>query len=166
MKQSEIQTIITTTPDAVFNSNVKYNGMFIITGFVKEARTRHGAESWYALTQQVYFNEKTQTTSISTSVQKKALRIVTGVFSNSVADYNAYKIERLNATAKAKILRAQNIDAMNEIKPQLVRVLKALNIDNNARNYSDEQKFTIEVNLDNAEALLALLNTIAAEQVK
>lgn len=166
MKKSEIETIINATPDAVFNSNVKYSGMFIITGFVQEARSRYGDPTWYALAQQVYFNEKTQTTSISTSVQKKALRTVTGVFSNSVDAYNTYKVEAFERSKKAQHLRAQNIDAMNEIKPQLVRILKALNIDNNARNYSDEQKFTIEVNLDNAEALLALLNTIAAEQVK
>lgn len=166
MKQSEIQAIITATPDAVFNSNVRYNGMFIITGFLKEASHRYGAQSWYALTQQVYFDENTQTTSISTYVQKKALRIVTGVFSNSVADYNAHKIEMMNRAINAKMIREQNINAMNELKPQLVRALNALNIENKARNYGDEQKFTIEVDLDNAEALLALLNTIAAEQVK
>ena len=166
MKQSEIQAIITALPDAVFNSNVRYNGMFIITGFVKESSHRYGAQSWYALTQQVYFDEKTQTTSISTSVQKKALRIVTGVFSNSVADYKAHKIEMMNYAINAKMIREKNINAMNELKPQLAQALKALNIENKARNYGDEQKFTIEVDLNNAEALLALLNTIAAEQVK
>jgi len=168
MKQSEIQEVINTTPDAVFNSNVRGEGVFIITGFVKETawNNKYGKPTTYALTQSVYFCEKTQTSSISTYVHKKALRIVTGVFSESLDSYNTHKIERFNASKKAQHHRAQNIDAMNEIKPQLARALKAVNIDNDAYNYGDTPKFIIQLDVDNAEALLALLNTIAAAQVK
>jgi hypothetical protein len=166
MKQSEIQEVINAEPTAVFNSNAKYNGYFIITGFVKEARQRYATPTVYALTQQVYFDEKTQTTSISSSVHKKSLRIISGVFSESLDSYNAFKVMMFERSTKAKIVRAQNIDAMNEIKPQLARALKALNIDNTARNYADEMTIKIELDVDNADALLALLNTIAAAQVK
>jgi hypothetical protein len=166
MKQSEIQEVINAEPTAVFSSPAKYNGMFIITGFVKESVSRYAKPTTFALTQQVYFDDKTQTTSISSSVHKKSLRIIGGVFSESLDSYNAHKIEMHNRSIKAKHQRAQNIDAMNEIKPQIASALKALNIHNKARNYSDEQKFTIELDVDNADALLALLNTIALAQVK
>lgn len=166
MKQSEIQEVIDANPTAVFSSPAKYTGFFIISGFVKESRERYAKPTTFALTQQVYFDQKTQTTSISTSVRKMSLRSVGGVFINSVDAYNAYKVQRFNQTASAKIVHAQKIDIMNEIKPQLASALKALDIDNKARNYSDEITFKIELDIDNADALLALLNTLAAAQVK
>jgi hypothetical protein len=167
MKQSEIQEVINAEPTAVFNSNAKYNGDFIITGFVKESVSRYAKPTTFALTQQVYFDEKTQTTTISSSVRKKSLRIIGGVFSESLDSYNAHKVAWFERSAKAKIVRAQNIDAMNEIKPQLARALKALNIDNKDGNYSSSAaNFKIELDVDNADALLALLNTIALAQVK
>lgn len=168
MKQSEIQEVINSLPDAVFVSNARYNGDFIVKGFVMEppAKNKSGKPIAYALTQQIFFDEKTQTTSISTFVHKKPLRIISHVFSISINEYNQNKIQMLNHKIKVKMVREQNIDAMNEIKPQLSCALKALNIENNARIWESDTTFKIELNVENAEALLALLNTIAAEQVK
>ena len=165
MKQSEIQEVINAEPTAVFNSNAKYNGDFIITGFVKESVSRYAKPTTFALTQQVYFDEKTQTTTISSSVRKKSLRIIGGVFSESLESFTAHKIDMAHRHANAVMQRTQKIDTLNQIKPQLVSALKALKLDNKARNYADETTFKIELDGDSAEALLALLNTIALAQV-
>jgi hypothetical protein len=165
MKQSEIQEVINAEPTAVFSSPTKYSGFFIITGFVKETVSRYAKPTTFALTQQVYFDEKTQTTSISKFPRKMALGSVGGVFINSVDAYNAHKIDMAHRHANAVIQRTQKIDTLNQIKPQLVSALKALNLENKARNYADETTFKIELDGDSAEALLALLNTIALAQV-
>jgi hypothetical protein len=167
MKQSEIQEVINAEPTAVFSSPARYNGMFIITGFVKETpwNKTYAKPTTYALTQQVYFDDKTQTTTISSSVHKKSLRIIGGVFSESLESFTAHKIDMAHRHANAVFQRTQKIDTMNQIKPQLVSALKALKLDNKARNYADETTFKIELDGDSAEALLALLNTIALAQV-
>ncbi len=165
MKQSEIQEIINITPDAVFNSNKKYNGDFIITGFVKEAKSKYATPTVYALTKQVYFNTAEGITRISDFTETKPLRIITGVFSNSLDSYHAHKIEMSHRIANAKIVKEQNENAMNDIKPKLQHLLKDLNIQNKERNFGTTTTFKIELDVDNATALLSLLFTIAMEQV-
>jgi MFS superfamily sulfate permease-like transporter len=166
MKQSEIQEIISSTPDAVFNSNKKYNGYFIITGFVKEPTSTHGTKTMvYALTKQLYFNTAEGITRISDFTETKPLRTITGVFSNSIDSYNAHNIEMSHRIANAKIVKEQNENAMNDLKPKLQHLLKDLNIENKERNFGTTTTFKIELDVDNATALLSLLFTIAMEQV-
>ena len=163
MKQSEIQEVISTEPTAVFSIDGKYDSHYIITGFVKEAKynNKYGKPMTYAVTQQVHFDNKTNTTRISTYVQKKALRVVNGVFSKSIDSYNAHKIEMAQRIANALIVKQQNQNAMNEIKPELASLLKELNIENKERNYSSSATtFKIELDVDNANQLITLLNTI------
>jgi hypothetical protein len=167
MKQSEIQEVINAEPTTVFTTSGKYNRYFIVTGFTKETpwNNKYGNPTTFALAKSVYFDVKTNTTSISNIVEKKALRMVGGVFSESLESFTTHKIDMEQRHANAVIQRTQKIDTLNQIKPQLASAMKALNIENKARNYADETTFKIELDGDSAEALLALLNTIALEQV-
>jgi hypothetical protein len=161
MKQSEIQEIINEAPTTIFNSNARYNGDFIVVGFVKESRSKYKTPMVYAQTKQVYFNEETKTTTISNNVQNKSLRIVSGVFSESIENYTTHKVVMAERSKNFKIAQEQNIDAMNQIKPELARLLKTLNIENKEYNFSTSATtFKIELDVNNANQLLTLLNTI------
>jgi len=167
MKQSEIQEVINTNPTAVFSLNQRYTCHYIITGFVKETHwnNRGSKPMTYALAQQIIFDADTQTIMTCKLVENIALRSVAGVFSNSVDSYKAHKIDMAQRSANARIVKEQNENAMNDIKPELDRLLKALNIENKERNYSTATTFKIEVDVKSAIALLALLNTFVPEPV-
>ena len=167
MKQSEIQEVINTNPTAVFSIDQRYTCHYIITGFVKEKNwsSYSSKPMTYALAQQIYFDADTQTIITCKLVEKKALRSVAGVFTNSVDSYKAHKIEMAQRSANALIVKEQNENAMNDMKPELDRLLKALNIENKERNYSTATTFKIEVDVKSATALLALLNTFVPEPV-
>jgi len=167
MKQSEIQEVINTNPTAVFSIDQRFTCHYIITGFVKETqwKNRGSKPVTYALAQQIIFDADTQTIITCKLVEKKALRSVAGVFTNSVDSYKAHKIDMAQRSANAVIVKEQNENAMNDMKPELNRLLKALNIENKERNYSTATTFKIEVDVNSATALLALLNTFVPEPV-
>jgi len=166
MKKSEIEAIITTSPTAVFRSHAKYQGAFIVVGFVKEARSKYASPTWYAETKSVHFDEKTNTSRVGNYVSKKSLAVVGYKANESLDAFNAQMTQSTASVQASKAKKAATVEVMNEIKPQIARALQALNIDNKARNYGDETTFKIELDVDNADALLALLNTIAAAQVQ
>lgn len=159
MKQSEIQEIITATPDAVFSSNVKYTGCFIIKGFTKHARSKYATPTVYAVTQELYFNAATGTTRLG-SEERTPLRHVTGIFCDSVADYTASKIESAKRTAAARQRTQEQAELMTDLMPELREALKQAGVDNKAFNYGlGNTTFKIEVDVDNAEQLLQILRT-------
>jgi hypothetical protein len=168
MKQSEIQAIINQNPMTIFGSNARYVGNFIVVGFVKESawNNRHGALQTYAQTREVFFHQSTGETTISERIELKALRLVSGVFSDSVESFTAHKKDNLERTLKAKEVRESHIETMNELTSLLRVALKANGIDNKASNYGFSTTFKIEVDCDNAEALLALLNSMTPAEVK
>lgn len=159
MKQSEIQEIITATPDAVFYSTAKYNGYFIITGFTKKARNKYATPTVYAVTQELYFNAETGTTRLGTE-RTMSLRIITGLINESVADFTVDNIESAKRTQAARKHREQQAELMTDLMPELRDALKQAGVDNKAFNFgTTNTTFKIEVDVDNAEQLLQILRT-------
>lgn len=162
MKQSEIETIITTTPDAVFYSTAKYNGDFIITGFVKvlPRSNKYGNPVVMAETKRVFFNTEEGTTRISERTETMPLRLVSGSVYDSVADYTASKVASATATQAARKHREQQAELMTDLMPELRDALKQAGVDNKAFNFgTTNTTFKIEVDVDNAEQLLQILRT-------
>lgn len=161
MKQSEIQEIINTTPDAVFYSSAKYNGHFIITGFTQKSSSKYSKPTTCAVIQQVYFNASKGATTLATE-STMPLRMVTDIFCDSVAEYTASKIESAKRTAAARQRREQEAELMTDLMPELREALKQAGVDNKAFNYGlGNTTFKIEVDVDNAEQLLKVLRQFA-----
>jgi hypothetical protein len=162
MKQSEIQEIITATPDAVFYSTAKYNGDFIITGFVKglPRTNKYGNPVVMAEIKRVFINSTEGTTHISETTQTMPLRLVSGSLYDSVADYTASKVLSYQRAIAARKHKEQQAELMTDLMPELRDALKQAGVDNKAFNFgTTNTTFKIEVDVDNAEQLLQILRT-------
>lgn len=162
MKQSEIEAIINTTPDAVFYSSAKYTGDFIITGVVKvlPRSNKYGNPVVMAETKQVFFNTADQITRISERTETKPLRMIAGVNRRSVAEYTTAKIQSAQRIQEARKRREEQTELMIDLIPELNAALKQAGVDNKAFNFgTTNTTFKIEVDVDNAEQLLQILRT-------
>lgn len=161
MKQSEIQKIINIAPDTVFSSNVRYSGCFIITGFMQKSADKYAKPTICAVIHELHFNAETGTTKIG-SAGTMPLRMVTGIFCDSVADYTASKIESAKRTEAARQRTQEQLQLMTDLMPELREALKQVGVNNKAFNYNGTSTtFKIEVDVDNAEQLLKVLRQFA-----
>lgn len=167
MKKSEIETIITATPEAIFTENVKsaYRN-FIIVGFEQVKKNYYTAPITVALVKDVSFNSNTHEVTISDKVRKQQLRNIIDTPHNSVNAFKWASIGKLQRKENAQKLRKQQQELMNDIKPELKKALQACGVDNLQHNFGTmDTTFKIEVNLDNAEQLLKVLQAFAAQEV-
>lgn len=161
MKKSEIETIITATPEAIFTENVKspYR-KFIIVGFEQVKKNYYTAPVTVALVKDVSFHSNTHEVTISDKVRKQQLRNIIDTPHNSINAFKWASIGKLQRQENAQKQRKQQLELMNDIKPELNAALKACGITNKAWNFNDPT-FKIEVDMDNAEQLLKVLQSFA-----
>lgn len=162
MKKSEIETIITATPEAIFTENTKFGDNFIIVGFAHHHKNKYSNGTIVALVKRVYFYKGEA--SIADTAQRKSLRTIVETQWASLKEYETYSIQKEQRQQNAVQYRKQQQELMNDIKPELHEALKACGIDNKAWNFNDPT-FKIEVDVDNAEQLLKVLQAFAAQQV-
>lgn len=168
MKKSEIETIITATPEAIFTENVKsaYRN-FIIVGFEQVKKNAHTAPTTVALVKDVWCSSSSSfAICFSDKVRKQPLRNIIATNSSSPQAFKALQIAKAERKAAASEKRKQQQQLMNDMKPELKQALKACGVDNLQHNFGTmDTTFKIEVNLDNAEQLLKVLQAFAAQQV-
>lgn len=162
MKKSEIETIITATPEAIFTENTHFGDKFIIVGFAHHHKNNYSNGTIVAQVKRVYFYKGE--VSVSDTVQRKSLRNIVDTQWASLKEYETYSIQKEQRQQNAAQYRKQQQELMSDIKPELNAALKACGIDNKAWNFNDPT-FKIEVDLDNAEQLLKVLQAFAAQQV-
>jgi len=161
MKKSEIETIITATPEAIFKEDVKSAWRnFIIVGFEQVKKNHYTAPVTVALVKDVWCAAPTMELHISDKVRKQPLRTIIATNSSSPQAFQSLKIAQAERKKNAEKRYKQQQELMNDIKPELNAALKACGVDNKAWNFSDTT-FKIEVDLDNAEQLLKILQSFA-----
>lgn len=167
MKKSEIETIITATPEAIFTENVKHAYRnFIIVGFEQVKKSPYTSAVTVALVKDVWCSASTMELHISDNVRKQPLRNIIATNSSSPQAFKSLQIAKAERKAAASEKRKQQQELMNDIKPELKEALKACGVDNLQHNFGTmDTTFKIEVNLDNAEQLLKVLQAFAAQQV-
>lgn len=167
MKKSEIETIITTTPEAIFTENVKsaYR-KFIIVGFEQVKRSYATSAATFALVKDVYCSTAQHELCISEKVRRQPLRNIIDTAYSSPEAFRTAEIAKAERKAAASEKRKQQQELMNDIKPELKEALKACGVDNLQHNFGTmDTTFKIEVDMDNAEQLLKVLQAFAAQQV-
>lgn len=160
MKKSEIETIITATPEAIFKEDVKSAWRnFIIVGFEQVKKNHYTAPTTVALVKDVWCSSSMEL-KISDKVRKQPLRTIIDTAHSTPEAFRAAKIAQAERKKNAEKRYKQQQELMDNIKPELNAALKACGVDNKARNFSDTT-FKIEVDLDNAEQLLKILQSFA-----